>query len=72
MMTIEQMVTRDQRDVAVDALNDIVSRIKGMRTKNVLEMSVEEIVDLLNGTLCVVDFIAHSTVDRVDRMNEQI
>lgn len=70
-MTINELIVEDQRDVAVDALNDIRARCLSLRTnEKVADMSIEEIFNLLSATIAIVNFIAHSAADRVEEMQK--
>ena len=66
--TIDEMVTEDQRDVAMRALEEIVER--GRAVEHLHDLPLDEIARKLNATLAVVRFIAHSTLSSVKRMEE--
>lgn len=62
------MVTEDQRDIAMRALEEIVER--GRAFEHLDDLPLEEIARKLSGTLAVIRFIAHSTMSSMRKMEE--
>lgn len=65
--TINEMVTEDQRDVSMRALDEIIERSRAI--EHMEDLPLEEIARKLNGTLAVIRFIAHSTLSSVKQMD---
>jgi hypothetical protein len=69
---IDPMITEDQRDVAVRALESIANRLNtvtGLRD-SLDSIDLEKIFDHMSGAIAASLFIVHSTLDAVKRMEE--
>jgi hypothetical protein len=72
MMTVDQMVTEDQRDAAVQALEQIHRQTgKVVDAVEQTGLSHDELMRLMSGVIGVIRFVAHSTLDDVKKMNDQ-
>lgn len=73
MRAVSDMVTEDQRDVAVSALEQIyrhTGKIVSAVGDDGSAMTGSEIAQMMTGILAVIRFTAHEAIDRVERMNE--
>jgi len=70
-MTIDQMVTEDQRNLAMEGLQKIINQTnKVVEMRDEMEsMSVEDVFNILIATIAVVRFNAHATLDDVRRID---
>lgn len=70
-MTIDQMVTEDQRNLAMEGLQKIINQTnKVVEMRDEMEsMSVEDVFNILIATIAVVRFNAHSALDDVRRID---
>jgi hypothetical protein len=68
--TVNRLVTEDQRDVAVDVLEQIVARCRNtVQTDDFDSLDVERVMSRMAATLSLVHMLAHTSLERIAGMD---
>lgn len=71
MKSVDSLITEDQRDVALEALQEVLRRCRAVRAvDDLMELDLEEIFRRLSATLAVVEFVSHNAIDRTVEMEK--
>lgn len=68
MRTVDSMVTEDQRDVAVSALEQIYRQTGKVVTAMQTDIDGADLAQMMAGLIAVIRFTSHEAMDRVKSM----